>query len=1072
MSAFEKEYRQLNSAQKQAVDSIDGPVLVVAGPGTGKTQLLSMRVANILKRTDTNPNEILCLTFTDKAVTNMKNRMAHLIGNEAHNVVTKTFHSFGAEIINSNPDYFWQSARLALAPDIVQFEIIDNILKKLPLSNPLALRFGGNQTLTKEVRDAFKHAKEAGLTPAKLKEMVLANLSYLDTIENDFISVACERISKKRIAGISEVIASLPDQDEAIYPKPFQPLSKILKETYEKAHEEASASDTTSPISRWKSYWMQKDGDSHSLRNERKRNQWWLEISEVYDTYRKALHERGYFDYSDMIIEVITQLEQNEDLLAQVQEQFLYVLIDEFQDTNEAQMHLAHLVSDHYLSEGRPNIMAVGDDDQAIFRFQGANLNNLLNFRRSYPSAKLIVLENNYRSSQSILDTSGEVIQQAEFRLVNQESNISKNLQAKADVPVGKIRSLSFETKESQDYYLAQDIQKKYKKNPDIAVIARSHNSLRRFAGVLEQLNIPIQYEKRNDVLAHPFAQTIERMAKLIFAISKGDKDTANEQIAIILRHPMWGIPPKVLWEIAVDNYSQNNWFKSVEEHPKCKKIINFFFDLLQESQTQPLAVVIDMMLGLTPVGEAKFVSPLRQYYISQKKLNHEYLTGLSAIHLLRSLVGDISQNTQVSVEDFLNYIDLYKKNNMVIADESTYVSGSNAVELLTTHKAKGLEFNSVYVLDCIESEWKPSANKRKPPINLPLRSAGDEWDDYVRLMYVALTRARSNITLSSYSHDSTGKELLMTPILSSVFGDKTVKIESEADEYPAILESALRWPRLDKASDEKYLLSPIIENYSLSVTNLLNFLDVTKGGPKYFFERNILRLPSAKTPPLVQGNAIHYTLEHAQHLVNDGSFGVDKIKKKYLTYLLNEHPASDDYPKLKDEGLEILDNFFTYKSVQLKKSGVAERKYKDIIVGKANINGKFDRMDISEDSVVISDYKTGRPLSNIKTTPKNEGIKAWNQRTQLIFYFLIASLQPEFKDKNIQTQMIYLKAENDKQLVQSYQVTKEDVEHLKKLINAVWHKIQNLDFPDTSNYEQNLQGIIQFENDLIDNRI
>ena len=162
MNLYEQVFDQLTDKQREAVEYIDGPLLVIAGPGTGKTQLLSMRVAQILKQTDANSSNILCLTFTNKAATNMRNRLQNLIGSDSLQVNVKTFHSLSAEIMNEYPDYFWNGAKLATAPDAVQTDIIEGILSRLPLDNPLAVKFAGNYTSISRVQKALKLTKEAG----------------------------------------------------------------------------------------------------------------------------------------------------------------------------------------------------------------------------------------------------------------------------------------------------------------------------------------------------------------------------------------------------------------------------------------------------------------------------------------------------------------------------------------------------------------------------------------------------------------------------------------------------------------------------------------------------------------------------------------------------------------------------------------------------------------------------------------------------------------------------------------------------------------------------------------------
>ncbi|MGC1176681.1 MAG: ATP-dependent helicase, partial [Candidatus Saccharimonadales bacterium] len=402
---FQAEYTQLNTQQRQAVDAIDGPVLVVAGPGTGKTQLLSLRVANVLHKTDTDPVSILCLTFTNFAATNMRERLAKLVGPSAHSVMVRTFHSFAAEIMDMYPDYFWNGARLSIAPDAVQLQTIQTILSELPLDNPLALKFAGSYTALNDVQQALKLTKEAGLTPEKLRAMIAVNKAYIDTIESQLVDILSPTLSIKKLPELQAAIEALPDQNIDDSVTPLTSLSTVIKESFAAASEADAVIGKATQTGAWKRRWLQTVNGQKGMFDEKRRNAWWQALAGVYETYRDRLHEQGYYDYSDMIVEVITQLERHPELLASVQERFLYVMIDEFQDTNAAQMRLAHLVATHYASEGKPNLMAVGDDDQSIFAFNGAELNNMLAFRRTYPTTKTIVLEENYRSTQAILDT-------------------------------------------------------------------------------------------------------------------------------------------------------------------------------------------------------------------------------------------------------------------------------------------------------------------------------------------------------------------------------------------------------------------------------------------------------------------------------------------------------------------------------------------------------------------------------------------------------------------------------------------------------------------------------------------
>ncbi len=227
---------KLNPAQQTAVDAIDGPVLVIAGPGTGKTQLLSMRVVKILETTDTSPQNILCLTFTNKAANNMRERLFDLIGPTAYSVAVHTFHSFAADIMNKNPDHFWNGASLSVVPDAVQLEIIQDILGSLPLDNPLARRFAGELTGLKATKEALKLTKEAGLTPEKLRAIIELNLAYIDIAEPILVEHLSAPLSFKKLQTLADSLeADLPEQSIDEHMAPLMSLRTVILKSLDDA---------------------------------------------------------------------------------------------------------------------------------------------------------------------------------------------------------------------------------------------------------------------------------------------------------------------------------------------------------------------------------------------------------------------------------------------------------------------------------------------------------------------------------------------------------------------------------------------------------------------------------------------------------------------------------------------------------------------------------------------------------------------------------------------------------------------------------------------------------------------
>jgi DNA helicase-2/ATP-dependent DNA helicase PcrA len=1061
---FERAYEALNKEQKQAVDAIDGPVLVIAGPGTGKTQLLSARVANILKITDAKPANILCLTFTNKAAVNMKSRIIELAGPAGAKVAASTFHSFAAEIMNIYPDYFWNSAKLSVAPETLQLDIIESIVAKLPFDNPLALKFAGQYTLLKDIQQAINLTKQAGLTPDKLRAIINANLAYIDLIEASLAEVLSARLSFKALMDFRNKVDSLPKQEIDEYIYPLASLSTVITDSLDRAIEKDGGSGKCSNTSKWKSRWIQQVDGQRTMGKERDRNIWWLKLADVYEHYRNALHQKGFYDYADMLVEVISQLEQNSSMLADIQERFSYVLIDEFQDTTPAQLRLAHLTAEHHTNEGKPNLMAVGDDDQTIYKFSGAELNNMLGFKRTYPSAKIIILSSNYRSGQAILDTAQKIISQAESRLVDSDPQLKKVLVPAKNLNT-KVEATSYSSRELQLSAVAKQIKKNYRPDRDFAVLARSHDSLQRMAAVLTQLEVPVRYEQATNILSHELINQVYLIGRLLLAINEGDKTAVNALTHQIIRWPTWGIKPDDLWRIALKAKQGEDWLELTSKSTtELKTLSSWFLWLASQAETQPLSITIEQIIGLRPSGQ--FTSPVRDYFTRDQSGTNEYFHGLSAIQLLRALVHEFAAGQEPTLANLVRFMEINQQNGLIVADESPFITGAHGVQLLTVHKAKGLEFDDVYIIDATEDTWQARKGGRKPPANLPLQPPLDEFDDYVRLMYVAVTRAKSALSISSYYQDHSGKDVAPSTIVEAVMPIEKVT-ETSPEKLIAVLEHNLRWPRLDGGL-EKEMLKARLENYNLAVTHLQNFLDVSRGGPQYFKERNLLRLPEAKTASLSYGTAMHAALDFAQKLVNKGEFDIARVEASYDKALNDEQLLAVDYERYLTKGRQTLRRLFSDYEFSLPNGSQSELNFRDIVSGSARIGGKLDRVDADGKNLLITDYKTGSPLNSFNTKDKNKAIKVYKHKMQLIFYALMAAEQFDAQAGDVQGQMIYLDADSKKNLTLSYTPTQADIEHLQCLIDAVWHKIQTLDLPNTDRYSPDIEGIRDFEADLL----
>jgi DNA helicase-2/ATP-dependent DNA helicase PcrA len=436
---FTRRYHLLNEDQKRAVDTLDGSVLVLAGPGAGKTELLSMRVGNILLQTDTPPQSILCLTFTDSACQNMRSRLLHLIGREAYKVNIYTFHSFATEIINRNPEHFYAGANFTPADEISQYTLLENIFKNLAWDSPLnSFHPAQGYTYLSDAKQCISSLKQGGITPIQYKEILDQNKEFL-TVANPILSeLFTERISGKTVDNLPNYISKLEhvtpqkissslDSTPSLQEKIIRDLSQVhtLIQTI------SDSKKKTVPLSNWKKQNLVLNEEKQPVLKDILNQAKYYAFQEIYAQYQEHMYAHRLFDYDDMLLQVIEVLKKPENLALRynLQEQYLYVLVDEFQDTNGAQLQLLETVIPSHSASGNPNIMVVGDDDQAIFKFQGANLDNILGFIKDHVHVQIITLTKNYRSVQPILDFAMDIINQDDNRLSN-VTGISKQLES------------------------------------------------------------------------------------------------------------------------------------------------------------------------------------------------------------------------------------------------------------------------------------------------------------------------------------------------------------------------------------------------------------------------------------------------------------------------------------------------------------------------------------------------------------------------------------------------------------------------------------------------------------------
>jgi DNA helicase-2/ATP-dependent DNA helicase PcrA len=1101
--SFETRYQNLNDEQRLAVDTIDGPVMVVAGPGTGKTELLGLRVANILRQSDALPSNILCLTFTESGASNMRARLVGLIGNEAYKVAIHTFHSFALDISQRFREEFYEARQMSPADEIRQIETLGRILAKAPYGDALASKNEQGFVYLKSVRDRISKLKRAGLTPAEFAMILQSNLASYEQIESLLLPVFDSTVSKKTREAIPELLAelkSLPRQGSAISHSSLLDYTELLIVSLELAYTEAVEEANTKALTAWKNSWFKKDTDNKELhlkdKHQLKRN---LSLAAVYAEYQQIMNAEACVDFDDMIMDLIQILIKKPGLMAELQEQYQYILVDEFQDTNEAQMRIINLLADNPVNEGRPNLMVVGDDDQAIYKFQGAELNNVLQFQKTYPATQFISLNKNYRSTAPIVDFAQIIIKQGQERLDKHLPELKKFLQAaNSQLRPGQIKVLSFDTVTHEYSYLIEEIKAQLAKGTpatEIAVIARNHRQLLGLVPQLQAAGITIAYEKQRNVLEEEHIIQLINLAKLVQALASEGLAYAQELLTEVIGYKFWGLARKTVWQLAIEasehrkDLSKGRWLDAMlaNSDPDLVALAEWLLELAARAKTQSLAQLLDELIG--PEQETvEFSSPFRRYYFNRENYQKNPSAYLDFLAALNSFVNRIRSyaNTVDSprLQDLIDCVAAHQKHGVAITDTSPSLGGEQAINLLTAHKAKGLEFDTVFVVNCQENIWtKGQKNELIAfPKNLPIDPTAESMDDYLRLFFVAITRARRQLYLTGYRAENNGKEALGLPFLApdnfSQFAHQLDLSEQKINQESLITSLAMiNAPApINLQTDEKALLAPLLEHYAMSVTHLNNFLNVTQGGPHSFLEQNLLHFPQAKSVFTSYGTAMHATIEAIYHHLKtrEALPSLEEVQNYFAEKLGKEKMSELDYKDYLAKGREVWQSYWMQAKQRIAKEHWIETDFKQqqVVVDGVLITGKIDKIVVDEESKMmrVYDFKTGNPTQNWQGHDEKEKIKLHGYKRQLAFYKLLVENSRDYHQYQVaEGALEFLSLSNrGEMIVLNHTITEPELERLKTLIKAVDHKIRSLDFPDTSHYEQSLAGMIAFEDDLL----
>ncbi|MCA9351934.1 ATP-dependent helicase [Patescibacteria group bacterium] len=965
MQSFQELYDRLNPQQKQAVDTIDGPVFVMAGPGTGKTQILTLRIANILKQTDVEPENILALTFTNTAAYNMRERLATITGPEAaHRVYISTFHAFAEDMMKRYQDLFDTPFGSRLISPVEQIELIETIADSH--GTHYFSVFKRRESTLRSIVFALGKIKEEGMTPDEFRTHTI------ETFERD---MASDDIRYKRV------------------------------------YKEFKAGDI-------------KPGEQRKLEERKNKN---LELADIYEEYQQQLRSQGLYDFDDVIIRFVHELGKPDSVLkAELQEQFQYILVDEHQDTNDAQNTIIQHLIDNPVSEGKPNLFVVGDRKQAIFRFAGASEESYTRLLGLVSDPVIINLTENYRSHQEVLEHAHEVITSSPHH------SDEALLKAFFDHN-GVVEYREFNDHKMEVLWLAQDIKSRIEngENPnEIAVLYRNNADAEDIRRIFDVYSIRYKDFSKKNILKDSDLQ------KLFYLLRTVHDPSDNEALAKTLFIDFLGFDvfdvERILQKSRNARGDYHSAIMTILETPEKLQEAGIL-----EERLPRYAEFVDMIKNQKQQSEATdalgfFSDFVREsgcltYLLSQQQ-------SVLAIHKLEKLFDEIKKETSgresFVLDDLITYLNTMKQHGITMNITNTL---SDGVNLLTFHGSKGLEFDTVYVVKALAKK------KVARDITLPFDEFSDgDIEDERRLFYVALTRTRKNCFVSSYVYDEEGREKNRSLHINEMESVSHIDMSSWEKEHTENVADFFGQSQEHIVSliDPDYVREQFLSN-TLSVSALNNYVE----SPLKYFFRNLVHLPEARSPFLEFGNVVHETLEHYFNTCIDAHAiqGKDVLESSFALVLSRNHT----YEEYRERAWGVLSNYFDNQHTDFVVPTYTEKRIPVIPFELDNgitikLTGVVDKITMNDKGeIIVWDYKTGKTYSDM-----DKDRKAKTKR-QAAFYKLL--LQQAFDGKyNFHTAVFDFIEPNTKGEYEQarFEIDQSDVDEVRVLINELAERV------------------------------
>lgn len=1102
----------LNAEQKAAVEYLDGPLLVLAGPGTGKTQLLSAKVAYILQNIDVNPENILCLTFTDAGAENMRARLQTMIGKAALDVNIYTYHAFGSNILDRYKSYAEHLDRKldSAIDETAQYKIIYDIQKSLPALDIL------KDADVKDLLSTISNAKAARLTAADLKKIAERNIQDSLDLSYDISPILLELKPREKfqtaVENTYQPILEILLQHSSSTPivANVEPIANILARDLDQAIKESSAEEKpkVKKLSDWKNknfeVWVRdpKHPEDKSYRlKDHIANKKLASLANIMEKYEQKLHDEGLYDFNDMIECAINYLKTDDGFRMQLSELFQYILLDEFQDTNASQFELIKLLTDYE----KPVVMAVGDDDQAIFEFQGANASNLRDYQEHY-GAKVITLLDNYRSTSEVLSLSRKLAEQIQDSFAK-NYQVDKTLRSMKDLAHPATNSLPQVTRHefpgsvAEYYWIAQEIRRLVDNGEDpkdIAIIAPKHKNIAPILPYLKAQNLDVTYEKRDNILLDPKISQIINLAKFIHRLANRAQPVEN--LLEILSYDFWQVSPSVALSAVERKWGTD---KTVLDYlagdPQLEEIAQLLSHLATISTTAPLELWLDYLIGNAPLDT--MTSPLLAYYQAHSS-DVELLEFYENLATLRQKVLAHARSLHPEQSDYLPHLSDFtatladfELSQTPIMRISIYRDSNQAVQVMTSHKSKGLEFKHVFLTSVDDAAWGKSTgnnNKLTLPKNLTyIRHTGITDDEQLRLFFVAITRAKEHLIMTSAIHNEDGGEIKRLRYLSESSRDDTNQLspfllepaqeiinhESDLSTAQKIETMRLNWisayHKLEPQAME--LLRERMKDYRLSATDLTKFIDIIYSGPQEVYRSRVLRAPSEPANfSICYGNILHAVFEQVTSQGIDDGTAIELFRTESKKAILND----DEKRELLDKGEHSLQIALAEFREILRHPGAKAEV--NLAAEHLNFNGipltgKVDHIEVDPQAktIEIYDYKTG----NYHKEKWDSQPSLYKYRLQLGFYKILLNLSLNYRNYKVtRGHILFVTPDDDGRVYDKvYEYNDADEVELKSIMQAVYHELTTLDFVDNdelfieADKTRNMKKVKEFVVKLID---